>query len=77
MIFELIMRFIADTDTDENYSGINFFRSRCRHSCFFLQFPGGHIANKNDVGNSFDFIADADTEKYYFRIISAMNPDKR
>ena len=24
-ILELFMRFIADTDTDENYFGINFF----------------------------------------------------
>ena len=36
IIFELIMNFIADTDTDKYYLGINF-RSRCRHSCS-LQF---------------------------------------
>ena len=35
------------------------------------------MADKNDFGHNFDFIADTDTEKYCFRIISAMNSDKR
>ena len=75
IFFELIMHFIADTDTDENYLEL-IFRSRCRHSCS-SQFWGSRIADNNDVGNNFDFIADTDTEKYYFRIVSAMNSDKR
>ena len=70
------MRFIADTDTDENCSGISS-SEQMQTQLFFFQFLGGHIADKNDVGNNFDFIADTDTEKYYFRIISAMNSDKR
>ena len=40
-IFELIMHFIADTDTDKIYLGDLFFRSRCRHSCS-LQLGGPH-----------------------------------
>ena len=52
------------------------FRSRYRYSCS-LQFGGGHAADKNDFGNNFYFIADTDTEKNYFRNISAMNSDKR
>ena len=75
IIFELIMHFIADTDTDENYLEL-IFRSRCRHSCS-LQFWGGRIADRNCFGIIFYFITDTDTEKYYFRIISAMNSDKR
>ena len=74
---ELIMQFIAATatDTDNTYVGISF-RSGCRHSCS-LQFSGGHMADKNDFGSNFYFIADADTEKSKFRIICAMNSDKR
>ena len=53
-----------------------FFRSRCRHSCS-LQFWGWRIADRNHFGITFYFIAETDTEKDYFRIISAMNPDKR
>ena len=52
------------------------FRSRCRDSCS-LQFRGGRIADNNYFGHNFYFIADTDTEKYYFRIISTMNLDKR
>ena len=29
------------------------------------------------IGRNFDLIADTDTEKYYFRIVSATNSDKR
>ena len=75
IIFELIMHFIADTDTDIIYFGI-IFCSRCRHSCS-LQFWGGRIADRNCFGIIFYFITDTDTEKYYFRIISALNSDKR
>ena len=75
IIFELIRQFIADPDTDQNYFGINF-RSRYRHS-WSLQFGGGRIADENYFGHNFYFIADTDTEKYYFRIISAVNSDKR
>ena len=71
-----IMHFIADTDTDQNYFGINF-RSRCRHSRSLGFWGGGRIADRNRFGIIFYFIADTDTEKYYFRIISAMNSDKR
>ena len=39
IIFELIMHFIADTDTDENYLEF-FFGSRYRDSCS-LQLGGG------------------------------------
>ena len=66
------MSFVADTDTDEYYFGINF-RSRCRYSCSL----GGRIADTNYFEHAFHFIADADTEKYYFRMISAMNSDIR
>ena len=39
---------------------------------------GGGIADQNCLDNIFFyFIADTDTEKYYFRIISAMILDKR
>ena len=76
VIFELIMCFIADTDTDKNYFGIHF-HSRYRHSCYLQLGGGGGIADQICFGHNFDFIADTDTEKFYFRIISAMNPDKR
>ena len=75
IIFELIMHFMADTDTDENYLEC-FFGSRYRDSCS-LQPGGGGIADQNCFGHNFHFIADTDTEKYYFRIISAMISDKR
>ena len=41
MIFELIVLFVADTDADKIYFGINS-RSGCRHSCS-LQFFGRHL----------------------------------
>ena len=47
-----------------------------RDSCSF-QFWGVRIAGRNYFGIIFYFITDTDTEKYYFRIISAMNSDKR
>ena len=37
----------------------------------------GRIADQNCFGYNFYFIADTDTEKYYFGIISAMISDKR
>ena len=40
-VFELIMPFVADTDTDENDLGINFL-SRCRDSCSLLLGGGQH-----------------------------------
>ena len=40
-------------------------------------FERGRIADKNCFEHNFYFIADTDTEKYYFWIISAMNSDKR
>ena len=40
-------------------------------------FEGGRIADRNCFGIIFYFITDTDAEKYYFRIISAMNSDKR
>ena len=75
-IFELIMHFIADTDTDEKYFGINF-GSRYRHSCSLQPRGGGGIAERNCFGNNFYSISDTDTEKYFFQIISAMILDKR
>ena len=54
------------------------FRSRCRHCCS-LQFWGGRTADKihkSYFRHNFDFMADTDTEKYYFRIIPAMNSDR-
>ena len=38
---------------------------------------GGGIADQNCFGHNFYFIADTDTEIYYFRIISAMISDRR
>ena len=38
---------------------------------------GGRIADRNCFGHNSYFIADTDTEKYYFRITSAMISDKR
>ena len=69
------MHFVADTDTDENVFGINF-GSRYRQ-LFFAASRGGCIAEPNRLGHNFYSIADTDTEKYYFRIISAMILDKR
>ena len=76
MIFESIMPFVADTDTDEKHFGINF-SLQIRTQLFFAASRSGRIADQNIVGHNFDFIADTDTGKYYFRIISAMNLDKR
>ena len=70
------MRFVADTDTEENYFGINF-SLQIQTQFFFAASRGGRIADQNSVGHNFDFVADTDTEEYYFRIISAMNSDKR
>ena len=42
----------------------------------FFAVQRGHIAEKNYLGNRFEFVADIDTEKYN-QIISAMNLDKR
>ena len=69
------MHFVADTDTDENYSGINF--SLQIQTQLFLAVLRGRIADRNCFGIIFYFIPDADTEKYHFRSISAMNSDKR
>ena len=44
---------------------------------FFAVLRGGSLADRNHFGIIFHVVADADTEKYYFRIISAMNLDKR
>ena len=44
---------------------------------FFAALRGRRVADRNWFGHNFDFIADTDTEKYYFWIISAMNLDKR
>ena len=38
---------------------------------------GPRIADRNYFGINFHFIADTDTEKYTFRIISARTSDKR
>ena len=40
-----------------------------------MELRGASIADKNHFGGNFDFIADADAETYFFRIISAMNLD--
>ena len=79
--------------TEKNYFRINYaFPSRYRYrrktfrNSFFVadadtallcSFEGGRIADRICFRFLFYFIADADTEKYYFRIISAMNSDKR
>ena len=78
------MHFVADTDTDQNYFRVNFLS---RYRDFLadtetavlcsLEGGGGRIADQNCFGHNFNFIADTDTEKYYFRIISAMISDKR
>ena len=44
---------------------------------FFAVLRGASIADRNCFGIIFYFVTDTDTEKYYFRIISAMNSDKR
>ena len=69
------MRFIADTGTDENYFGINFVADT--GTGVLCSFEGGRIADQSCFGHNFDFIADTDIEKYYVRIISAMNSDTR
>ena len=76
MFLELVMLFIADTDTDQNVFEL-IFRSRYRDSCSLQPRRGGRIADRNGFGHNFYFIADTDTENYYFRIISAMISDKR
>ena len=45
----------------------------------FLQSSRGGpgIDDTNDFGHCVYFLADADIDKYYFRIISALNLDKR
>ena len=59
---ELILHFITDTDTDENYFGIKF----CVADTDTVVFCSCDIADKNCFGNNFCFIAVADTEKYCF-----------
>ena len=76
--FELITHFIADTDTVSLQAEIILelvFRSRCRHNGS-LQFKGAawQITLLSDI---LYFIADTDTEKYNFQMLSAMNLDKR
>ena len=44
---------------------------------FFAVLRGGSLADRNRFGVIFHVVADAGTEKYYFRIISAMSSDKR
>ena len=44
---------------------------------FFAVLRGASLADRNRFGIIFHVVADADTETYYFRIISAMNSDKR
>ena len=62
-IFDLIiMHFIADTDTDENYFEINF-SWQIQMQLFFAVMRGGHLADKNSFENNFYFAADTDTEK--------------
>ena len=40
-------------------------------------FEGGRMADKYYFGLNFDAIAEADAEKYYFRVISTMSLDKQ
>ena len=60
------MPFIADTDTDENYFGINF-SLQIQTQLFFAALRSGRIADQNCFGHNFDFIADTDTERCDFR----------
>ena len=69
------MHVIADADTDENCFGINF-SLHIQTQLFFAVWRGPRVADRNIFGIIFYFIADTDAEKYYFRIISAMNSDK-
>ena len=70
------MDFIADTDTDENYFGINFPK-QMQTQLLFAVLRGPH-SRLNYFEHNFRFhSSNLDTEKYYFRIISAMNSDKR
>ena len=66
---------MADTDTDEYCSGISF--SLQIQTQLFFAVLRGRIADRNCFGIIFYFIANTDAEKYYFRIISAMNSDKQ
>ena len=70
-LFDLSVHFIADTDTFWN----TFFVADT-DSCFF-QIKGSRIGENHNFGHKFCLIAGTDTEKYYFRIISAMKLDKR
>ena len=47
------------------------------HTLLFFAVLRGGIADNKHLGNYFDYIADTDTEKYSFWIISAMNLDKQ
>ena len=61
------MLFIAYTDTDQNYLGINFWvAEKTDTDTAVLCSP---IADKRYYGHNSDLIADADTEKLDFQII--------
>ena len=74
-MFKLIWHFIADTDTDEHLVLEYKFRCRSRHSCS-SQLRVGSITDRNCFRQSFVFLADTDTKKSYFRVISVMNVAK-
>ena len=59
----------------QKFVSTSFFHSRCRHRCS-LQFRRVRIADQTYFGHNVYFIADADTENYYFRSVSAMILDK-
>ena len=46
-----IMRFIADTDTDENYFGIHVLL-QMQTQLFFAALKGGRIADQNCFGHN-------------------------
>ena len=73
MIFELIWHFRADTDTYETILE-SMFSGRCREGCS-PQLRGGQHSISKCIGYSYYFIVDKDTEKYYIRIIFALDLD--
>ena len=66
---EVIVHFIADTGTDKNILEF-IFGSRYRDSCS-LQPRGGGRADQICFEHNLYFMADTDTENYYFRIMFA------
>ena len=70
------MHFTGDTDDMKNENDIGHNSSLRIYTQLFLAASRGPHSRSNCFGHCFYFIADTDAEKYYFRIISAVNSDK-